>query len=214
MSVDYKSSRRDFLQGELTESEVTSEPFQLLNKWYEDAAQAGAPDPNAMALATINSEGYPTSRIVLMRDLNKDGLSFFTNYQSDKGHELELNSKASVMFFWPSLERQVRVLGTVLKIPEKQSDAYFMTRPRESQIGAWASPQSQVIKSRVELEKLVQSYTEQFAGNKEIPRPPHWGGYVLKPISFEFWQGRESRLHDRLKAQMDGQTWAWTRLAP
>jgi pyridoxamine 5'-phosphate oxidase len=167
-----------------------------------------------MSLSTIDDDGYPVSRIVLMRGLSSQGLTFFTNYKSAKGRHLEARPKAEVQFFWRHLERQVRVRGVVKKISAEESDHYFASRPRDSQIGAWASPQSQVIRSRDELEDLFRTFSAKFADLEAVPRPPHWGGFRLEATDVEFWQGRSNRLHDRLCARRVGQDWHWQRLAP
>ena len=214
MAGDLKTARRDFMKGILTEDSITEHPLDLLKLWYDDAVKAGAPDANAMALATLDAQGYPVSRIVLLRDMTSAGLSFFTNYNSAKGLEIGKEPKGSLLFFWPGLERQVRIAGAIARLSNEESDLYFQSRPRESQIGAWASPQSAALESRDELERLVAHYSEKFAQSGTIPRPPHWGGYRLCPVAFEFWQGRESRLHDRLKAKSTNGGWVWGRLAP
>jgi pyridoxamine 5'-phosphate oxidase len=170
-------------------------------------------EPNAMTLATSNKQGKPSARIVLLKGLSNEGFLFFTNYESRKGNELKENPYASLLFFWKELERQVRVEGTVTKSDDKKSDEYFQSRPALSKIGAWSSPQSKVIQSREDLEKNVIKYQQQFTKGV-IPRPPHWGGYVLKPAIIEFWQGRPSRLHDRLQYSLDKDKWLIERLAP
>lgn len=214
MTDSFKSIRRDFVKGALDESSVPSDPLGLLQIWLEDASRAGLTDYNAMSLATVDSDGFPVARTVLLRDLSSGGLCFYTNYKSAKGQELQLNPKASVQFFWPDLERQVRVRGLVEKLSEKQSDLYFASRPRDSQIGAWASPQSETVISREFLEQNYQRYAEKFKLMSEIPRPDHWGGFILSPNIFEFWQGRPSRMHDRLRSISEGPVWRWDRLAP
>lgn len=214
MSNDIRDSRRDFSKGTLLEQDVPDDPMELLLSWYRDAVKASEPDANAMSLATLDLDGYPVSRIVLMRDASASGITFFTNYQSAKGRQLEALPKAEVQFFWKLLERQVRVRGIVEKVTARESDEYFASRPRESQVGAWASPQSTVIPSRQRLEELVQLQFDRFAGHNTIPRPPHWGGFRLVPHNYEFWQGRPSRLHDRLRCFRENQDWVWQRLAP
>jgi pyridoxamine 5'-phosphate oxidase len=219
MDDTLKHSRRDFKKGVLLESDVPKNPLDLLMKWYLEAVDQGVPDANAMGLSTLDLEGFPVSRIVLLRDLTKNtssqsGLNFFTNYESAKGHEIQSCPKGGALFFWQPLERQVRVRGLLEKISAEESDAYFATRPRESQIGAWASPQSQKVGSRDDLEGRVATFTERFKSLATIPRPDHWGGYKLVPDVVEFWQGRPSRLHDRLLATLRGADWVWERLAP
>ncbi len=207
-------SRREFTSGVLLEAVIPGDPLDLLLDWYKAAVDRNVPDANAMSLSTIDLDGYPVSRIVLLRDAAKDGLSFFTNYQSRKGLEIAANPKAGAQFFWQPLERQVRVRGRIVKVPEAESDAYFASRPRESQIGAWASRQSEVIASRDVLEQAVETYKETFKSMDAVPRPPHWGGYRLVPDIYEFWQGRPSRLHDRLRATLKNGAWCWERLSP
>lgn len=214
MTDSLKHVRRDFSKGALLEGDLPSDPLQLLLRWYQDAVESGEADPNAMSLSTLDKDGYPVSRVVLLREATADGLSFFTNYNSAKGGEIEANPKGALQFFWKALERQVRVRGRIERVPSEESDAYFASRPRESQIGAWASPQSSIIPSRETLERMVAELTAKFAGETSVPRPPHWGGYRLVPVSYEFWQGRPSRLHDRMQALLVNDRWTWCRLAP
>ena len=171
-------------------------------------------EPNAMTLGTVDADGTPDARIVLVRGADERGFAFFTNYSSVKSRQLEALGAASAVFSWLDLHRQVRVRGRVERLDDASSDAYFASRPRPSQIGAWASPQSEVIADRAELERLVAAVEERFAGSDDVPRPPHWGGWLLVPEVFEFWQGRPSRLHDRLRYCRDGATWQIARLAP
>ena len=209
-----KNVRRDFTKGALLENELPEDPLDLLLNWYQAAVDSKEQDANAMSLSTLDLDGYPVSRVVLLRYATKDGLSFFTNYKSAKGLEIEKNPKGAVQFLWKSLERQVRVRGRIERLPAAESDAYFASRPRESQIGAWASPQSEVIVSRETIENSVEAYTAKFASEATVPRPPHWGGYRILPVTFEFWQGRPSRLHDRMRASRVNDGWKWERLAP
>jgi pyridoxamine 5'-phosphate oxidase len=189
-------------------------PFQLFTKWWQEAINAEILEPNAMTLATASADGVPSARIVLLKGYDDNGFLFFSNYNSFKGQQLEVNPRASLVFLWKELERQVRITGLVSKTSEAESDAYFHSRPEGSRLGAWASPQSQVIKSREWLEEQEKLFKENFVG-KEISRPPHWGGYRVKPVTVEFWQGRTSRLHDRLQFEVlsDG-IWKLERLAP
>ena len=198
----------------LDERSVDPDPIKQFNLWFKSAVAAGLPLPEAMSLATVKNDGQPSSRMVLLKRVDKVGFVFFTNYRSAKAEELEANPHAALTFFWPQLEKQVRVQGIVTKTSAAESREYFETRPRESQIGAWASPQSQVISGREELEKRQAELEKSYSG-QAIPWPEHWGGYRLEPDTIEFWKGRIGRLHDRLlyERQSDG-TWTIKRLAP
>lgn len=205
--------RKDYTLKSLEIQDVGSDPLQQFRHWMEEAIQAEALEVNAMCLSTISKDGFPNSRIVLLKELDQ-GFVFFTNYESSKGKELAASPKASLTFFWPEIERQVRVVGTIGKISEKESDTYFFSRPISSQIGAWASPQSQEISDRTVIEDSQKRLEEEFKVNP-IERPTHWGGYRLIPHRIEFWQGRPSRLHDRICYELDGETnWKKVRLAP
>ena len=197
----------------LSENDVNKNPINQFAIWWEDAINSNIEEVNAMTLATVNQHGYPEARIVLLKDFNDKGFVFFTNYESRKGKSLLINPNASIVFFWKELERQVRIQGVVEKISEEESTAYFTSRPIESKIGAWASPQSEVIQSRVFLEERFKNYVQQFS-DQEIPKPPHWGGYIIKPSRIEFWQGRPGRLHDRIEYNKNNEGWAIERLAP
>jgi len=205
--------RKDYSLKSLEIQDVASDPLQQFRLWMEEAIQAEALEVNAMCLSTISKDGFPNSRIVLLKELDQ-GFVFFTNYESSKGKELAATPKASLTFFWPEIERQVRVVGTIGKISEKESDTYFFSRPISSQIGAWASPQSQEIPDRTVIEDSQKRLEEEFKLNP-IQRPAHWGGYRLIPHRIEFWQGRPSRLHDRISYELEGGTnWKKVRLAP
>ena len=193
--------------------DVDRDPMVQWQQWHADAFEVGVAEPNAMTLGTVDADGTPDARIVLVRGADERGFAFFTNYSSVKSRQLEALGAASAVFSWLDLHRQVRVRGRVERLDGASSDAYFASRPRPSQIGAWASPQSEVIADRAELERLVAAVEERFAGS-DVPRPPHWGGWLLVPEVFEFWQGRPSRLHDRLRYRRDGATWQIARLAP
>jgi pyridoxamine 5'-phosphate oxidase len=206
--------RTEYLQSALDERDAGGEPFALFRRWFEEAVQSGGPDPNAMSLATVDAEGRPSIRIVLCKEFDDGGFVFFTNYASRKGRELAGNRQACLLFYWPQLERQVRVSGHVDPIPAAESDAYFAERPREARIGAWASPQSEPLADRQELERRFSEAQRRFPGDASPPRPPHWGGFRLVPGAIEFWQGRQSRLHDRLLFSRSGSGWERVRLAP
>lgn len=204
--------RRIYQQKSLSETEVDQDPIVQFRKWWNEAIAAQIPEPNAMTLATC-IDGKPSARTVLLKDIHADGILFFTNYNSRKGKEIEANPYVALLFFWQQLERQVRIDGMVEKISAKISDEYFASRPRESRIGAWSSPQSETIENRKMLEEK-EKYYESLFENKEIPRPEHWGGYLVRPISIEFWQGRPGRLHDRIYYIKEGGSWKINRLAP
>jgi len=189
--------RNDYSSGFLDEKNVSKSPFIQFERWLKDAVDADAFEPNAMTLATVAKGGVVDARIVLLRDFNSRGFSFFTNYNSIKGVAIRHSKKACMNFFWPELQRQVRIRGVMEKLTARDSDQYFASRPRESQIAAWASHQSDKLSGRLELENRYIAYEKKFSGF-DVPRPSHWGGYRLKPLYFEFWQGRPNRLHDRL----------------
>jgi pyridoxamine 5'-phosphate oxidase len=205
--------RKDYKLQSLNEDDASS-PFELFDKWWQEALTAQIEEVNAMTLATASADAVPSARIVLLKGYDHKGFVFFTNYNSFKGQQLEENPRATLVFFWKELERQVRITGLVSKTSEEESDLYYHSRPEGSRLGAWASPQSQVIENRQWLENNEKQFRDKFAG-QQVPRPPHWGGYRVKPVSFEFWQGRSSRLHDRLQFGLlsDG-VWQLERLAP
>lgn len=189
--------RKDYSAFELDESHLLRNPFRQFEVWMSHAMDAGVEEPNAMTLATVGPDGIPDARIVLLRGIDKSGFVFYTNYRSRKGKALSAKKKACLNFFWPALQRQIRIKGTVEKVSARASDAYFRSRPRESQIGAWASLQSEPMEDRRVLENRFVEFEKKFAG-KAVPRPPFWGGFRLVPTHIEFWQGRVSRLHDRI----------------
>ncbi len=205
--------RKDYKQRSFSESDAHADPFEQFSLWWDDAVASNIDEVNAMTLATVNANGRPSARIVLVKGVDKNGFGFFTNYESHKGKDLAANENAALVFFWKELERQVRIEGVVVKAPENISDEYFKSRPHNSRIGAWSSPQSETISSREVLDKNVAATQEKFEG-KEITRPPFWGGYFVKPVLFEFWQGRPDRLHDRIEYSLEENTWNKKRLAP
>jgi pyridoxamine 5'-phosphate oxidase len=205
--------RTDYRKQKLNEEDTAAEPMPQFRKWWEEAVASEIDEANAMTLATVSSTGQPSARIVLLKGLHDNGFVFFTNYESRKGIELALNNRAALVFFWKELERQVRIEGIIEKVSDRESEEYFHSRPHDSQIGAWSSPQSKVIPSRDLLEKNVAENSSRF-GEKEVERPPFWGGYILVPALVEFWQGRSNRLHDRIEYIHENGRWIKRRLAP
>lgn len=214
LNMSTSNLRTEYLRSVLHEQDAGRDPFTLFTRWYDDAVHAGGRDPNAMSLATSGADGQPSVRIVLCKEFDRKGFVFFTNYASRKGRDLANNPKACVLFYWPDLERQVRIDGRVEVISAEESDAYFGERPLAARIGAWASPQSEPIASREALEYRYAEMERRFADQSAPPRPPNWGGYRLIPAALEFWQGRPSRLHDRLLFTRRGADWDVARLAP
>ncbi len=210
--MNLQDLRISYTRGGLTEADASADPFDQFTFWFEQACQCGNPEPNAMALATVSATGVPGVRMVLLKGADRNGFVWYTNYESRKAAELETNPNAALLFYWPELERQVRITGRVSKVSREESEAYFHSRPRGHQIGAWASRQSAVISGREELERNVRSFNDE----EPVPLPPFWGGYRLSPDSFEFWQGRANRLHDRLEyiREAGGDAWLRRRLSP
>ena len=205
--------RRNYKLKSLDQKDVTENPFEQFSLWFEEAMKSQLPEPNAMILATATKDGKPSVRALLLKGFDEDGFVFYTNYESRKGKELEENNNASILFFWAELERQVRLEGKITKITAQESKKYFDTRPYKSRLGAWASNQSTVIESRFVIVKKFLKYFAKFHSN-EIPLPPYWGGYILKPECFEFWQGRANRLHDRVRYTKESEKWIIERLSP
>lgn len=205
--------RKDYKLQSLDEADVAADPFSQFTAWWDDAMKSEISEVNAMTLATATITGVPSARIVLLKGFDENGFVFFTNYESQKGKEIETNPHAALVFFWKELERQVRIEGVIEKITEADSDAYYRSRPAGSRIGAWASPQSEVILNRDVIENNFATVEKKFS-NSNIPRPAYWGGYIVKPSMIEFWQGRSSRLHDRIQYVLHAEGWLIQRLAP
>ena len=206
--------RKEYSKATLDITNVSNDPITQFNKWFDEAIKAKVLEPNAMSLATVSSDNRPSCRIVLLKGIEENKFLFYTNYQSHKGKELENNPVCALTFFWPELERQVRIEGIAGRVSENKSIEYFQSRPLDSQVSAWASPQSSIIQNRTILEDRVKQIEKKFEGNKVLTKPHQWGGYEVDPLLIEFWQGRESRLHDRLEyIKVDG-SWQTHRLAP
>ncbi|GAB4186526.1 MAG: pyridoxamine 5'-phosphate oxidase [Phycisphaeraceae bacterium] len=213
MSID--AIRENYDYPPFTEEQAHEDPIEQFRLWFEDAWRSGDKLPNAMTLATCSRAGVPSARVVLLKSYNQQGFVFYTNYDSDKARDLDDNPVATLVFYWPPLARTVRIVGSVEKVSREETDAYFATRPRDSQLGAWASEQSKVIPNREYLHKRFEDMKQRFEG-KPVPTPPNWGGYRVIPTSIEFWQGQSNRLHDRLRyiRNNDGNGWTLQRLAP
>jgi pyridoxamine 5'-phosphate oxidase len=214
MDASIASLRQDYKKATLLEGEASLNPFVQFNTWWKNCIDAAIYEPNAMSISTIRPDGFPDSRIVLLKDFNEKGFTFFTNYESNKGKAIAQNNKVHLLFFWEALERQVRIRGEVYKISEEESTQYFQSRPKSSQIGAWASHQSNMILDRSVLENEFERLTALYAEASQLPKPIFWGGYLVIPNAFEFWQGRSSRLHDRLSYQLLDGVWVRERLSP
>jgi pyridoxamine 5'-phosphate oxidase len=206
--------RRNYDRAALTEAEAADDPFDQFAAWFADASAAGILEPNAMTLATASANGRPSARTVLLKGVDRRGFTFFTNRESRKGEELAARPWAALLFWWDALHRQVRIEGPVEVVEDEEADTYFASRPYGSRVGAWASPQSRVIPDRDFLETQEAAYQAMYPEGSAVPRPPHWGGYRVVPEAVEFWQGRPSRLHDRLRYRLEGGVWVRERLAP
>jgi pyridoxamine 5'-phosphate oxidase len=206
--------RRSYADHGLTEAELAPDPYEQLSRWLAEAVAAGLTEPTAMVLGTVGHDGAPSARTVLLKGYDERGLVFFTSYVSRKGHELAADPRASLVFPWYDLERQVVVTGAVSRVDRADTEAYFATRPRGSQLGAWASRQSEVVGSRAELDNAYDAATLRWPEGSPVPAPPEWGGFRLSPTAVEFWQGRPSRMHDRLRYLRDGEGWVVERLSP
>lgn len=215
MLQDIGNLRKDYGADTLELGDVNKDPLVQFGNWFEEALAAGVPEPNAMTLATATADGAPAARIVLLKGVDEQGFVFYTNYHSRKGEALAQNPRAALVFLWHGLQRQVRVEGQVEKVSAEESEEYFQSRPKGSQIGAWASPQSQAITEREELERKVAELEKQYAKAEYLPLPPNWGGFRVRPTLIEFWQGRSNRLHDRIQYTLQAEgSWKIERLAP
>jgi len=211
---EFGELRREYKLNRLDESQLPDDPLQLFATWMDTASSSGIIDPTAMTLSTVNDKGAPSSRIVLLKKIEPKRLIFFTNFQSKKAREIRNNPKVAAHFYWPGLERQLKISGVAQEIEHRDSDLYFSSRPIESKVAAWASPQSEEVPDRKYLEREYRKYLEKFKGSKEIPRPDYWGGFAIRPDHMEFWQGGKYRLHDRISYSVNDEGWSRIRLAP
>ena len=215
MAIDAKDLRVDYQADVLLEQDAPDVPFPLFDRWFKEAQESDDPEPNAMIVATVNADGHPAARTVLLKEVTEEGFIFYTNYDSRKGHEIERHPHVAVVFNWLQLQRSVRIEGHVRRVDEATSTAYFQSRPKKSQIGAWTSPQSDIIPDREFLDQRKEDLERKYAESEVLPKPDNWGGYLVEPQLIEFWQGRSSRLHDRLAYHRgEGGKWTRERLAP
>lgn len=212
--TDFAALRQEYKKHELNEDSVLQNPIDQFFLWFKEAQNSGLPEPNAFTLATVGESGIPSARVVLLKGIDQECFEFYTNYNSLKGRELQDSPMASMCFAWLELERQVRVTGYISRLSREKAEIYFQSRPRESQIGAWASPQSQTIPSRTYIENRFEEYRQNFEGMLTVPLPEFWGGYRIAPTEIEFWQGRRNRLHDRILYTAGDDSWKISRLAP
>lgn len=214
MNRDLGNERREYVRDTLDIAQLPADPMELFSKWLQTALQSGIHDPTAMTLSTVDPDGQPASRIVLLKKVRDGSLVFFTSYMSKKAREISANQKLAAHFYWPELEQQIRISGTATAIGEEESDLYFRSRPYESKISAWVSPQSEVIPDRDYLEKKYEEYVRRYPDQEAIPRPDYWGGFAIHPSRIEFWQGGSKRLHDRILYTKNENVWSSVRLAP
>lgn len=214
VSIEISQLRQEYSKHELDESMVHSHPIEQFKRWFNEALDSQVLEPNAFTFSTIGEDDFPSSRVLLLKKVNENGFVFYTNYRSAKGREIEKNPRGAMTFLWLELQRQVRIKGTIEKVSVEASRQYYQSRPFESQLGAWVSPQSEIISSRAFLDNQLDTLRKEFAGKDILPLPEHWGGYILKPVELEFWQGRTGRLHDRIRYRTTGLDWLIERLAP
>lgn len=213
-AADLAALRREYGDQGVDVPDLAPDPITMFQRWMDDTVQSGLHEPNAMVVTTVSAEGRPSTRMVLLKAVDERGFVFYTNYESQKGEDIEANPAVSLLFPWHDLQRQVRVEGTATRVTQQESEAYFSSRPRGSQLGAWASPQSREVASRAELDDLYEAVEERFGDSVDVPLPPQWGGYVVRPDVVEFWQGRKGRMHDRMVFRREEDGWSTVRLAP